>query len=321
MNKNIIFNLFCNMLRIRIVEEKIAELYPEQEMRCPIHLCIGEEAIASGVCANLDNKDIVMSNHRSHGQYLAKGGNLKALIAELYGKSTGCSKGRGGSMHLIDLDVNFLGSTSIVGGTIPVAVGTAFSSKLKKQDTITVVFFGDGAVEEGVFHESLNFATLKHLPILFVCINDSFSVYTHISKRQPPRNIFSLAKAHGMQAYKCDGNNVLEVYKISKSAIKTIRKQTGPVFIEFSTYRWLEHCGPCYDNNLKYRSETEFNFWIERCPLKHLKETMLKKNIITNNQIKNLTETITNEINEAVSFAKSSTFPDKNTLDKYVYSN
>lgn len=320
MDEKLIHSLFYEMLRIRIVEEQIANLYPEQEMRCPIHLCIGEEAIAVGVCANLENRDIVMSNHRSHGQYLAKGGDLKALIAELYGKSTGCSRGRGGSMHMIDLSVNFLGSTSIVGGTIPMAVGTAFGSRLKNQDTITVVFFGDGAVEEGVFHESLNFASLKNLPVLFICVNDLFSVYTHISLRQPSRSIFSLAKAHGMEAYKGDGNNVIEVYEMAKKAIKSIREGKGPVFIELLTYRWLEHCGPCYDNNLGYRTETEFNHWMSRCPLENLKQIMLKKDMITNDQIKLMMEKIRNEMNEAVSFAKSSPFPDKSTLDQYVYS-
>jgi len=320
MDEKLFHSLFYEMLRIRIVEEKIADLYPEQEMRCPIHLCIGEEAIAVGVCANLKNRDIVMSNHRSHGHYLAKGGDLKALIAELYGKSTGCSRGRGGSMHLIDLSVNFWGSTSIVGGTIPMAVGTAFGSRLKNQDTITVVFFGDGAVEEGVFHESLNFASLKNLPVLFICVNDLFSVYTHISLRQPSRSIFSLAKAHGMEAYEGDGNNVFEVYEMAKKAIKSIREGKGPVFIELSTYRWLEHCGPCYDNNLGYRQETEFNHWKSRCPLENLKKIMLKKDMITNDQIKLMKEKISNEMNEAVSLAKSSPFPDKSTLAQYVYS-
>lgn len=322
MNEKLNISLLYEMLRIRLVEEKIAELYPEQEMRCPIHLCIGEEAIAAGVCANLKNKDIVMSNHRSHGHYLAKGGNLKAFIAELYGKSTGCSKGRGGSMHLIDLSVNFLGSTAIVGGTIPVAVGTAFGSKLQgKDDKVTVVFFGDGTVEEGVVHESLNFASLKNLPILFICQNDQYSVYTHISDRQPPRQIYLLAKAHGMKAYQADGNDVIEVYEVIKKAIGSIKKGEGPVFIEFLTYRWLEHCGPNYDNDLGYRTETEFNDWVARCPLESFTSKMLKDGVITNNQIELMKEKIREEINEAVLFAKSSPFPDKTTLFENVYSN
>ena len=321
MDEKINHSLLYEMLRIRLVEEKIAELYPEQEMRCPIHLCIGEEAIAAGVCANLKDKDIVMSNHRSHGHYLAKGGNLKAFISELYGKSTGCSKGRGGSMHLIDLRVNFLGSTAIVAGTIPVAVGTAFGSKLQsKDDTVTVVFFGDGTVEEGVVHESLNFASLKNLPILFICQNDLYSVYTHISDRQPSRQIYLLAKAHGMKAYQANGNDVTEVYEMTKKAIESINNGEGPVFIEFLTYRWREHCGPYYDNDLGYRTEKEFNDWVARCPLEYFISKLLKDDVITNNQIEFMKENIRNEINEAVSFAKSSPFPDKSTLFENVYS-
>ena len=320
MDEIILHSLFYKMMRIRLVEEKIADLYPEQEMRCPTHLCIGEEAIAVGVCANLENKDIVMSNHRAHGHYLAKGGDIKALIAEIYGKSTGCSKGRGGSMHLIDKSVNFLGSTAIVGGTIPVAVGTAFGSKLQsKDDVITVVFFGDAAVEEGVFHESLNFASLKNLPILFVCANNLFSVYTHISIRQPHREIFSLAKSHGMEAYQGDGNDVVEVYEMTKKAIETIKKGKGPVFIEFLTYRWREHCGPCYDNDLGYRTETEFNDWVARCPCDSLENKMIMEGIVTKDQIKLMREKISNEMDEAFSFAKSSPFPEKSTLAQNVY--
>lgn len=321
MDKKILHSLLFNVMRIRLVEERIVEFYPEQEMRCPTHLCIGEEAIAVGVCANLDKKDIVMGCHRSHGHYLAKGGDLNALIAELYGKSTGCSRGRGGSMHLIDMSVNFMGSTAIVGGTIPIAVGTAFGSKLQgKDDTITVVFFGDGAVEEGVVHESLNFASLEDLPILFICANNLFSVYTHISIRQPPRDIFSLAKAHGMESYQADGNDVIEVYEITKKAIETIKKGKGPVFIEFLTYRWREHCGPCYDNDLGYRTETEFNDWVTRCPLETLENKTLKDGVMTDDQIKLMKEKIRNEIDEAFSFAKSSPVPEKSTLAQNVYS-
>ena len=322
MDKKLMHTLLYEMLRVRMVEERIADLYPEQEMRCPTHLCIGEEAIPVGVCANLKNKDIVMGNHRSHGHYLAKGGDLKALIAELYGKSTGCSKGRGGSMHLIDMSVNFLGSTAIVGGTIPIAVGTAFGSKLQgKDDTITVVFFGDGAVEEGVVHKSLNFASLKNLPILFVCANNLFSVYTHISIRQPQRDIYLLAKAHGMESYQANGNDVVEVYDMTKKAIETIKDGKGPVFIEFLTYRWREDCGPCYDNDLGYRTETEFNDWVTRCPLENLENGMLEDGVVTDDQIKLMKGKIHNEIDEAFSFAKSSQFPEKSTLYQNVYSN
>ena len=167
LDKNLSHSLLYDMLRIRLVEEGIAGLYSEQEMRCPVHLCTGQEAIPVGVCAVLQKEDIVMGNHRSHGHYLAKGGDLKAMMAEIYGKSTGCSKGMGGSMHLTDLSVNFLGTTPIVASIIPIAVGTAFSSMMKNEKRVTVVFLGRAATEEGVFTESLNFASLKKLPVIF----------------------------------------------------------------------------------------------------------------------------------------------------------
>ncbi|MBT5349925.1 MAG: thiamine pyrophosphate-dependent dehydrogenase E1 component subunit alpha, partial [Nitrospina sp.] len=190
--------MYLDMLRIRLVEEGIADLYPEQEMRCPVHLCIGQEAIPVGVCSALENEDIVMGNHRSHGHYLAKGGDLKSMMAEIYGKATGCSKGKGGSMHLIDLSVNFLGTTPIVASIVPIAVGTAFATYLKDETKVSVIFLGRAATEEGVFAESLNFAALKKLPVVFVSEDNFFSVYTPLSERQPKeRENIEIAKAFG----------------------------------------------------------------------------------------------------------------------------
>ena len=177
--------LYREMVRIRIVEESIAEHYPEQEMRCPVHFSIGQEAVAVGVCVHLDPSDHVFSNHRSHGHYLAKGGDLKAMVAEIYGKEAGCSRGFGGSMHLLDLKHGFLGAAPIVGSTIPIAVGSALTATVKEEDRVTVVFLGDGATEEGVFSESLNFAALKQLPVVFVCENNLYSVYSPLSVSQP----------------------------------------------------------------------------------------------------------------------------------------
>src|SRR5574341_1329612 len=211
--------LFYEMLRIRMVEEKIAELYPEQEMRCPVHFCIGQEAVAVGMCAALFREDYVMSGHRSHGHYLAKGGDLKAMMAELYGKVTGCSQGKGGSMHLVDLSAGFLGATPIVGSTIPISVGTALGSMMRGERRVTAIFFGDASPETGVFHESLNFAALKGLPVIFVCENNLYSTASPLSVRQPEgREIFWLAKAHGVESYQGDGNDVIEVYTMAAQA-------------------------------------------------------------------------------------------------------
>ena len=201
--------LLFAMLRIRRIEEALAQRYAEQEMRCPMHLCIGQEAIAVGVSASIGPDDMIFSNHRAHGHYLAKGGSLSGMVAELYGRKTGCCGGRGGSMHLIDLTVRFMGATPIVGGTVPLAVGSAWASQLKQSNQLTVVFFGDGCFEEGVVHESLNFAALHKLPVIFVCENNDFSVYTRRNERQPDRPIFELAKAHGMDAYAGNGNDAI----------------------------------------------------------------------------------------------------------------
>jgi TPP-dependent pyruvate/acetoin dehydrogenase alpha subunit len=312
--------MYFDMLRIRMVEEAIAKHYPEQEMRCPVHLCIGQEAVAVGVCANLSKEDYVMSNHRSHGHYLAKGGNLKAMLAEIYGKATGCSKGKGGSMHLVDLSANFIGATPIVSSSIPVAVGLAFGTILKEKHSITALFFGDAATEEGVFCESLNFASLKKLPIVFVCENNFYSVYSPLSVRQPPeRDNLSIARAYGVAGEKGDGNDVLDVYTLVQKAITHIRQGLGPYYLQFDTYRWREHCGPNYDNDLGYRAEDEFAAWQGRCPIKHLEESLKNEGTISDSEVKEMVRRIHEEISEAFDFAKSSPFPDPESAFAEVY--
>src|SRR5215469_7287442 len=256
------------MLRIRLVEEGIAERYAEQQMRCPVHLCIGQEAVAAGVCDLLAADDQAMSTHRAHGHYLAKGGSLPAMLAEMYGKATGCASGMGGSMHLIDLEAGFLGAAPIVGSTIPIAVGVAFGSVLRGENRVVTAFFGEGATEEGAFHEALNFAALKRLPVLFVCENNLYSVYSPLSARQPAgRDLFRLAASHGIESRQGDGNDVGAVHAMTGEALEHIRSGAGPAFLEFGTYRWREHCGPNYDNQIGYRSEEEFQRWRALCPI------------------------------------------------------
>jgi len=313
--------LYYNMLRIRMVEETILNLYPEQEMRCPVHLCIGQEAIPAGVCANLKKEDYIMSSHRSHGHYLAKGGGIKAMFAEIYGKATGCCKGKGGSMHLVDLSVNMLGATSIVAGVIPVAAGVAFGTIMKKEKRIMVVFFGEAATEEGVFSETLNFASLKKLPIIFVCENNFFSVCTPLSVRQPKeRSNVSLARAYGIPSVKRDGNDVAVVYETTKKAVRHIRNNGGPFYLEFETYRWREHCGPYYDNALLYRDRAEFAKWRKRCPVELYGKRLVKNEAISKHHISDLKIRIQSEIDSAVKFAKDSPFPAAQDVSSDVYS-
>lgn len=320
LNKDTSLELYYKILRIRTVEEKIAELYSEQEMRCPVHLCTGQEAIAVGVCAHLGKEDYVMSNHRAHGHYLAKGGDLKAMMAEIYGRSTGCSKGKGGSMHLTDLRINFLGSTPIVGSIIPIAAGVALGITMKDQNKLVAVFFGDAATEEGAFCESLNFAALKKLPIIFVCENNFFSVYSPLKVRQPKeRDNLAIARAYGISGAKGNGNNILEVYELAREAVSHIKRGSGSYYLEFDTYRWREHCGPNYDNDLGYRDESEFLAWRSRCPLESYEKKMIEARMINEKQIKELKSKINVEVEEAVTFAKGSPFPGPEDAFTEVY--
>lgn len=288
------------LLRIRMVEEAIALKYHEQKMRCPVHLSIGQEGVAVGVCAGLSNNDYVVSGHRAHAHYLAKGGDLKKMLAEIYGKKSGCCQGRGGSMHLIDLGVGFLGSTPIVGGSIPIGVGAAFGSVLKGEERVVAIFFGEGATEEGVFSESLNFAALEKLPVLFVCENNLYSVYSPLHVRQPlARSIPRIAEAHGILSLCGDGYHLDEVRSITEIGIKHIRSGYGPVLLEFSTYRFREHCGPDID---PYQPQEEVAHWKGRDPLNFLYE-----------RSSDIKDEITREIEEAFAFAEASPWP---TLEK-----
>lgn len=311
---------YADMLRIRMVEERVAELYRDQEMRCPVHLCIGQEAGAVGVCAALGPDDYVMSGHRSHGHYLAKGGDLRAMIAEFYGKVTGCCHGKGGSMHLVDRAAGFVGATPIVGSTIAIGVGVAFASQRRNEGRVTALFFGEGATEEGVFHEALNFAVLKKLPVVFVCENNLYSVYSPLSVRQPSsRDICGIAAAGGAATYRGDGNDVEQVGALAARAVVHARSGNGPVLMELATYRWREHCGPNYDNTLGYRAEAEFESWKDRCPLQRLRARMLAGGVATESDLDGIARVIELEIADAVAFAQSSPFPPADLLMQQVY--
>lgn len=259
-------DLYREMLRIRMIEEHIAAEYPKQEIRCPIHLSIGQEAQAVGVCAALSAGDKMVSTHRSHAHYLAKGGDLNAMVAELYGRTDGCSKGNGGSMHLIDERCGFMGSTSIVGGTIPVGVGLAFAAKLRGEDHVTAVMLGDAALEEGVFHESANFAALHKLKVVFVIEDNQYSCFTHKSKRQSGLDGFStsgLSQLYGMNFWHVDEQ---EPYVIAKHAGWCIKN--APSILMLANWRHVQHCGPDHDDHLNYRNTTEIVAGYAKDPLR-----------------------------------------------------
>jgi TPP-dependent pyruvate/acetoin dehydrogenase alpha subunit len=320
MSKNTAIKIYFEILRIRKIEIEISKKYSEQKMRCPVHLSIGQEAIPVGICRNLNKEDRVFTAHRSHAHYLAKGGNLKRMLAELYGKKSGCAKGKGGSMHLIDLKAGLFGAVPIVGSTIPIGVGAAWSNKLNKEKSIIVIFFGDGATEEGVFQESLDFASLHNLPVLFVCEHNNYSVYSNIKKRQSKkRNILNIAKAIGIQGLHLDGNDSLDLYKKSKIVINSMRKKNKSFIFLCDTFRHLEHCGPNYDDNLNYRDKKYIDYWLNNCPLKKIENYLLKNKFLSKNTILNFNKKINNEIKEAFLFADNSKFPEKKDLYKDVY--
>ena len=306
--------LYSNMLKIRLVEEEIASRYNEQEMRCPVHLSIGQEAAATGVGFALTQKDKVFSTHRSHAHYLAKGGDLRKMIAEIYGRATGCIGGRGGSMHIMDPEVGMMASIPIVGSCIPLAIGSALSDSLDGNPVISVAYLGDASIEEGVFHESANFAKLSNLPVLFVCENNLYSVHTKTRDRRPEgMSISKQVSTFGIVTNTCDGNDVIEIDTLSKKIINKMRKKPAPHFIEAKTYRWLEHCGPNDDSKLGYRTEEEINFWKSQDPLLKLRPLLDRET-----QVKIDCE-VNKEISAAFKFAKNSKYPKKSELFTDVF--
>src|SRR4030043_322863 len=313
---------YRSMVRIRICEESLVEPILKGEIQCPVHLYSGQEAIATGVCFSLADRDYVFSSHRSHGHYLAKGGSIKELIAEIYGKEAGCSRGRGGSMHIIAPEIGMLGSAPIVAGTIPLALGAALASKIRKEKKVTVSFFGDGAAGEGVLYESLNFAALRRLPIIFACENNFYSTHMPIRECRPENNIFEIGKPFCIQSYRIDGNDVLKVYEVSKKAVGQCRKGQGPVLIECITYRLRGHVGP--DDNIQgthidIRPKEEIEKWRRKDPVKKFESFLIKKMGLKREDLKRIKQEAEGEVKEAHRYAKMSPYPNPDELTKYVF--
>jgi pyruvate dehydrogenase E1 component alpha subunit len=302
--------MYITMVRIRKFEERNAELISPKGIICPTHLYTGQEAVATGVCSALRQEDWVFSTHRSHGHYIAKGGDMATMMAEMYGKVTGCSKGRGGSMHLASPDKGLPGSPAILAGSIPLAVGAGLAFSLQGKDNVSVTFFGDGATNEGVFYESLNIASLRKLPVIFVCENNLYATHMHISKCLADTDIYKKAKVFKMPGFKVNGNDVAEVFKVAKRAVEDARHGKGPALIECMTYRWRGHVGPGYDLNKGIRSKEELDYWMNRCPIKMLEEFLLKHEFISESEKSEIYESVEEEIEEAVVFAKKSPYPD-----------
>lgn len=312
-------DLLFAMLRIRKVQLAIEACYLENEMKTPIHLYIGQEAVAVGVCAHLGNNDYINSTHRSHGHYLAKGGNLRALIAELYGKETGCSKGRGGSMHLVDTSVGHYGSSAIVGGGVSIGVGMGLAVKMQNKPNVSVIFLGDGAADEGVLYESINFAVLKKLPVIFILENNQYSVYSRASARQAGDNVFHEMPAKLLFTKIIDGNNVLDVYDASHKAVRRARTGRGPSFIECRTYRIMGHAGCKSQEAAGYRLAEEVQYWQSRCPVAIFRGKLLEEAFITEDEIKEMEKKIDDQIEDAFAFARHAPLPAPETLHLYLF--
>jgi TPP-dependent pyruvate/acetoin dehydrogenase alpha subunit len=295
--------LYRSLYRIRRVEEEVARVYASDKIKSPVHLSIGQEAVSVGVCDVLRPDDVVFGTYRGHALYLAKGGDLPAMVAELYGKVTGCTRGKGGSMHLIDTECGVMGTSAVVGTTIANAAGYAYALQLRKSDAVVTSFFGDGATEEGVFAETLNFAVLKKLPVLFVCENNGYAIHTAQSKRQGLPDVCARARAYGMPAERLDGNDVLALRAKAEEAVAKLRAGEGPQFIEAVTYRWREHVGPGQDYHLGYRAKAECEPWEKADAVRATGEHLpaVERAMIE--------AAVEREIAEAFAFAESSPFP------------
>ena len=259
--------LYRMLKLIRRTEERIAEIYPSDKIKSPVHLSIGQEAVAVGVCDALAPQDYVSGTYRGHATYLAKGGNLNAMMAELFGKRDGCAGGKGGSMHLIDLKANVLGCSSVVGTTVPIALGYALVAKRRAEPRMVAAFFGDGASEEGAFYESLNFAALHRLPVLFVCENNFFAIHQPLSKRWATDQLVERARTFGMPAHQITSGDVREIRSAAKEFADMARAGSGPALLECHTYRWREHVGPGEDYDAGFRTRDELASWTARDPI------------------------------------------------------
>ena len=307
------------MLKIRLAEEKIVEVYAkEQMMRTPTHLSIGQEAVAAGLALALRKDDQVFAGHRCHGAYLAKGGDLNAFFAELCGRATGISGGRAGSAHLTDPSVHVY-SSPILGAMIPVAVGAALSFKMDGKDRVAVALFGDAAIEEGVFAESVNFAVTKKLPVLFLCENNLYSTHSPLGARQPPSQIYQRLRTPDFQTCQIDGNDVECVYKTLTQLIENIRRAHMPHLVECLTYRFREHVGPLFDYDRGYRSKEEVDGWMAQCPSKRFSEKLIKEKIVSQSELEAMQLRWKKSADEAYALALNSPWPNPEILVDHVY--
>ncbi len=302
------------MQTIRIFEERIVDLYARGQVPGLAHLYIGEEAVATGVCAALNQDDYITSTHRGHGHVIAKGAELDPMMAELFGKKTGYCKGKGGSMHIADMDKGILGANGIAGAGLPIAIGAGWSAKWRKTTQVAACFFGDDSSSNGTFHESLNLASLHKLPVLFICENNGYGISVSQAKCTPIKDIASRAVAYDMPGFVIDGNNVVEVYEAAQKAVKRARAGEGPTLIECKTYRWRGHHEGDPNQGARYRTKEEIAEWKEKCPIRQFEMKLLKEKIASKKQLDDIVKKIEKAIDDAVKFAKESDYPTINEM-------
>lgn len=320
LSTTILLDFHRSICTIRRCEEVLGDLSRSREVKTPVHLGIGQEAIAVGVASNLNSNDRVFSNHRSHCHYLSMGASIDKLFAEVLGKASGASQGMGGSMHLVAEDSGFWGSVPIVGGTIPIAVGAALASKHDGKGSIAIAYFGDGACEEGILHESLNLAQVMNLPIVFICENNLYSSHMEMFQRQPSNSVKRFADAHKMKGYLIDGNDVVAVQAHSKEAIERARGGGGPAFIEAVTFRWRGHVGPEVDLDVGVsRSIEELHAWMKRDPLRRLELSLIQDRGLSEEAFLKVKREIGTMIDECVDRARSNKQPDIKNILEFVY--
>ena len=311
-------SMYENMVRIRITEERVAAAVEAGEIGTPCHLYIGQEAVAAGVCAALSRDDYVWGGHRSHGHFIAKGGDLRSMVAEIFGRQTGCCQGRGGSMHLFASEVGVLGTVPLVAATIPLAAGAAMAAKLRGESRVSVSFFGDGAVEEGQTHETMNLAALYKLPVLFVCENNLYASHMGLLERRANDNIHQIASIHGMPGVSIDGNDALAVYEAAMVAADRARCGDGPSLLECRTFRWRGHVGASWDIDVGVRRKNELDEWLPRDPIPRLRAWLIRKGCSLQ-ALELMDERIEDEVADAFEFARTSPFPDSAELSKHVF--
>ena len=321
-SKDFLRQLYRVMLRIRLCEESFIEPILNGDVRCPCHLYSGEEAVAAGICASLNETDYIFGNHRSHGHFLAKGGGMNELTAEIYCKETGCSRGRGGSMHLIAPEIGMMGSAPIVAGTISLALGAALAASIRKDNRVAVCFFGDGATGEGVLYESLNFAALKKLPIVFVCENNLYATHMPVRECRVENSIYKIAEPFRIESSEIDGNDVLKVYEAGQKAIDKCRAGDGPVFLECLTYRFRGHVGP--DDNIQgshtdIRPKEEVEAWLQKDPVKLFENYLSQNKLVDEETLDEIKREVQKEVDDAHIFAKNSPVPDRRELTRDVF--